>query len=430
LECDTLVVGGGVLGVAVSHWLSSLYDCSIVLIEKESEVATQTTRRNTGLVHRPYYLNPEKKRLWAWSAEKSFHLWKRLSSKFGLPWNEVGTLMVATEDSQGATLRDYARWGVENGMSRDEYQLLDDKAVARAEPEVRCAGAILSRRDTSTDYEALTRAVWGMASENGVKLLASASAKKIEERGGKVVTSLADGRDVTCGLLINAAGGRSLDIAHMMGLAREYTDLHFRGEYWALDEASAPRVSRNIYSVARHREFPFLDPHFVIRADGRREVGPNAVLVAGPETYEGFGGAWGLASKIVERPLGPKARLFTNGEFLSLVWDEWRSSLSKNAMCERVRRFMPSLKSEMLSARGLAGVRSSLIGREGFVEQALVIKGPASLHVLNFNSPGATGAPVFSANVVRELEGAGYLEGYARKPKKQPLWHFEETRIE
>lgn len=52
----------------------------------------------------------------------------------------------------------------------------------------------------------------------------------------------------------------------------------------------------------------------------------------------------------------------------------------------------PSPKPEILFERALAGVWSSLIGREGFVDWVLVLTGPDSLHVLNYNSPGATGA--------------------------------------
>ncbi len=32
--------------------------------------------------------------------------------------------------------------------------------------------------------------------------------------------------------LINAAGGQAIDIAHNIGIAKNLTDVHFRGEYW------------------------------------------------------------------------------------------------------------------------------------------------------------------------------------------------------
>ena len=104
--------------------------------------------------------------------------------------------------------------------------------------------------------------------------------------GLELVTSNNTTGKLECNLLINAAGGGALDIAHRLGLAKQYTDLHFRGEYWYVDEPFASRISRNIYSIARFKEFPFLDPHFIVRANGKREIGPNAVLVSGPGAYK------------------------------------------------------------------------------------------------------------------------------------------------
>jgi L-2-hydroxyglutarate oxidase len=211
----------------------------------------------------------------------------------------------------------------------------------------------------------------------------------------------------------------------MMGVATEYTDLHFRGDYWVVGEPFATRVSRNIYSVARHSQFPFLDPHFVVRADGSRQIGPNAALVAGPFTYEGLGR--GILGKLAERPVGPKLRLFTSATFLSLLWTEWRSSVSKGAMCARVRRFLPALDDAFLERRGLSGVRSSVVGKEGFVPEAIQLESGNSLHVLNYNSPGATGAPVFSASVVDRLIRSGALGGLKERSRQDSFWDFDEV---
>ena len=81
------------------------------------------------------------------------------------------------------------------------------------------------------------------------------------------------------------AGGAALHLAHSMGLAKGYSALHFRGEYWVAPPAFRDLTKMSIYSVPRYPEYPFLDPHWVVRIDGRREVGPNAVLVSGPFAY-------------------------------------------------------------------------------------------------------------------------------------------------
>jgi len=216
-----------------------------------------------------------------------------------------------------------------------------------------------------------------------------------------------------------------LEIAHYCGLAKQYTSLNFRGEYWVVDEPFASRVSSNIYRPPRFPQYPFLDPHFVVRADGARQIGPNAVLVPGAYVYSGVG--LSKLTAFLDRPVLPKLRLLMNRDFVALVAGEWRSSLSKNAMCDRVRRFVPGLNARMLNRRAVFGVRSSVIDSSGFVPEALLLKGEASAHIINFNSPGATGAPAYSAMVVGQIREEGRFDWLSPNPARPliPGWDFE-----
>src|SRR2546430_1593268 len=55
---DVTIVGGGVLGTSVAYWLANRYEGRIAVLEKEVDVAAHTSRRDTGVVHRPFYLDP------------------------------------------------------------------------------------------------------------------------------------------------------------------------------------------------------------------------------------------------------------------------------------------------------------------------------------------------------------------------------------
>ena len=425
---DILVVGAGVLGVTLSHWLSSLYDCRIGLADLAQTAGAHTSSRNTGVIHRPFYLDPRKKRVFARTSLLSHPLWERLARDGGLPWRPVGTINVAVDESEVATLEKYKVWGVENGMGASEIELLDGNAVQSREPEVRCRAGFLSKTDVSVDFGAFTRYLWRSVTSRGVAFFGGCRVSSLRHWKDGVEAELrsADGREtVSCRLLINAAGGGALDIAHALGLAREYAALNFRGEYWVVDEPFALRVSSNIYRPPRFPQYPFLDPHFVVRADGSRQIGPNAVAVPGPYVYSGVGlvelGAF------LGRPVVPKARLLANRNFLSLLVGEWRSSLSKSAMCDRVKMFVPGLSTAMLRRRAVFGVRSSVVDSSGFVPEALLLKGESSAHIINFNSPGATGAPSYSAMVVHELRSDGLLDGFGLRstPYRIPGWEFD-----
>ena len=95
---DIAIIGGGILGTTISYWLSTLYDIKICVIEKETDVAKHTSTRNTGVVHSPFYLDPEKRRISAISSLVSHDLWETMAKEKQLPWFEVGSIEVALEE--------------------------------------------------------------------------------------------------------------------------------------------------------------------------------------------------------------------------------------------------------------------------------------------------------------------------------------------
>ncbi len=98
-RADVAVVGGGILGTSVAFWLAARYDGRIVVLEREQAVAEHASRRNTGVVHRPFYLHPRKARVFARAASVSYHLWKRYATERNLPFKQVGTYEVALDET-------------------------------------------------------------------------------------------------------------------------------------------------------------------------------------------------------------------------------------------------------------------------------------------------------------------------------------------
>jgi len=429
-EYDVLIIGAGVLGVTLAYWISALYDCSIAIADSSLMAGAHTSSRNTGVIHRPFYLDPRKKRIFARTSLVSLPMWRDLAQSAGLPWRQIGTFNVAMGEREMGTVEKYRGWGLENGMEEHELELLDGKGVSAYEPEVRCRGALLSKTDVSVDFGIFTRHIMRLLTSRGVKFLGGHRVVSVRMRDStpEVQSNTADGLQTTrCGFLANVAGGGSLEIAHACGLALDHAALNFRGEYWVVDEPFASRVTSNIYRPPRFPQYPFLDPHFVVRADGSRQIGPNAVIVPGPYVYSGLG--LSRMASYLRRPVGPKGRLFTNQDFVALLAGEWRSSLSKSAMCDRVRRFVPGLDSTMLNRRAVFGVRSSVVNASGFVPEAMLLHGDASVHIVNFNSPGATGAPAYSAMVVDELRSQGVLGALRPNSARDaiPNWDFATT---
>ena len=92
-------------------------------------------------------------------------------------------------------------------------------------------------------------------------------------------------------------------------------------------------------------------------------------------------------------------------------------------MVERVKKFIPAVKPENFPKRGTSGIRTPVISPDGdFVSEMIEVEGKNSFHIVNYNTPGATGAPAYSAFVVKKLQEKGILN--QPKHQKESIWDF------
>jgi L-2-hydroxyglutarate oxidase len=424
---DIAIIGGGILGTSISYWISSLYDVNMCVIEKESNVAMHASSRNTAVVHSPFYLNPKTKKVLAKSALISYEMWEKLAKKANVPWTKTGVLELALNENQHKSLEEFMQWGDENGIPSKDLELLDGKQVSKMEPNVECYSAISCKREVSSDFGAFTNEIKKESEKQGTNFLLEKNVKDIKKNEKDSSIIFDDGSNVSANLVINCAGGNSLDIAQMLGLATEYSDLHFRGEYWVADPQYSDLVKTTIYTVAEFKGYPFLDPHWIKKANGQAEVGPNAVPVPSPETYEGYIGDFGTSIlKLKDIVTGNARKLLFDSEFLSLISKEWLSSVSKTAMIRRVQKFIPKIRPEFFSEKGTAGIRSPIITPQGkFLLDVMELENEHSFNIINYNSPGATGAPAYSAFIIKKLQEKGFLD-YKENPKES-IWSFDDV---
>ena len=413
---DVTVIGGGILGCAIAYFLSIVTESSIIVIEQEKNVGLHTSSRNTGKVHAPLYYNPDKKSSTAFYALKGFDMLKRYCNLHKLPFKEDGVIEVAINERQIDTLHKHVQWAHKNGLKNEDVKFLNKDEILQIEPNVKCQAAIVCFRDASTDYSLINQKLMEDAIRFGCKTSFQNKFKAVHPNtnvdANRKMTIIGTVKDITTDYIINATGGNSLDLAHNLGLAREYTDLHFRGEYWMAPQKYSNLTKRSIYSAPRYTEYPFLDPHWIIRSDGRCEVGPNAVPVFGPYSYNLYDNLKNAVPKIFESANLGILKLVLNRQFLRLVSDEFLSSVFKTNMINRVRKFLPCLNPSDFKQRGRAGIRSLLVDKNGnFVSESLLVEDESSLHILNYNSPGATGVLPVAIDIVKELVQKNIVNG-------------------
>ena len=212
---DLIIIGGGILGTSLSYFLSFLNKSKkIAVIEQEHNVAHHTSGRNTGKVHAPYLYNPEKKKLFANAAFHGYEMWKEYSKLQNLPFKEDGVIEVALDEKGIKVLEKYLKWGKQNGLEEKDIELIDKAELKKIEPEIKCEAALYAHRDGSTDYSILTNSIMKDSKENGINFLFDKKITRIKKINDKWEITINEDHKIFTDFLINAAGGKAIDIAH------------------------------------------------------------------------------------------------------------------------------------------------------------------------------------------------------------------------
>jgi L-2-hydroxyglutarate oxidase len=426
-DFDIVIIGGGILGTSLSYFLSSLNKSKkIAVIEQAHSVAFHTSGRNTGKVHAPYLYNPEKKKLFAKSAFHGYEMWEEYAKLRDLPFKEDGVIEVAPDQKGIKVLEKYLKWGIENGLEDKDIKLMNKEEMKKIEPEIKCESALCVYRDASTDYSIFTKSLMKDSKGIGTDFLLDTKVTKIKKDNGKWIITLNDEYEIYAKFLINAAGGEAVDVAHSVDVAKKFTDVHFRGEYWKAPAEYNNLTKSSVYSVPEFPDYPFLDPHWIIRVDGSCEIGPNAVPVFSPHGYDAAENIKEFIPKMLEMLNSGARKAVFDKQFQELAMNEIQSSMSKTAMVNRVKKFLPKIDAKKITEKGTAGIRSSIIDDRGkFAPDVILLENETSFHVLNYNSPGATGALPFSAHIVNHLNKAGLITNDEEDAVCGP-WKFSE----
>ena len=122
---DVIIIGGGVTGCCIARTLSK-FDIKICLLEKEADIASGTTKANSGVVHAGYSSPREyiKRNL----CIRSNSLYTQAYKELNFPFERCGSFVVALDDSQIKDLEEERKMGIQDGIPGLEL-ILDKKRI-------------------------------------------------------------------------------------------------------------------------------------------------------------------------------------------------------------------------------------------------------------------------------------------------------------
>ncbi|MFM9913892.1 MAG: L-2-hydroxyglutarate oxidase [Methylophilaceae bacterium] len=390
---DFVVIGGGIVGLSTAREILTKYPgSSLVLLEKEQQLAAHQTGHNSGVIHSGIYYKPGSfKARFARAGNQSMVDFCR---EHGVEHDICGKVIVATKSEELPLLESLYQRGVQNELNLHRISVAELKDI---EPHVAGIAAIQVPATGIVNYRQVCEAFAKLVKIKGGEILMERQVGGIRESQNMVSVDT-NQETIQAKYLINCAGLHSDRVARMGKVETEVKIIPFRGEYFEIKPERRHLVKHLIYPVP-NPNFPFLGVHFTRMIGGHVEAGPNAVLALAREGYNKtdinlrdlmevlcYRGFWTLSAK-----------------YWKEGYAEMLRSWSKAAFVHSLQTLIPEITADDLEPAP-AGIRAQGLKPNGdLVDDFHIVTRARSLHICNAPSPAATASIEIGRYIANEV---------------------------
>jgi L-2-hydroxyglutarate oxidase LhgO len=269
-QVDAVVVGAGVVGIAVARALA-LAGREVIVLEAAEGIGTATSSRNSEVVHAGLYYPTGS--LTARLCVDGKHALYAYCEARGIAHRRCGKLVVATADDQLAQLDALQAQAQANGVT--DLERLTGATARALEPELRCTAAFLSPSSGVVDSHAFMLAMQGDTEHAGGTFVFHSPVTGGAHRDDGVALEVggADPLRLLARTVVNSAGLHAQRLASAMhGFPAERIPpaYYAKGNYYQL--ATRAPFSRLVYPMPNSAG---LGVHITLDLAGRGRFGPD-----------------------------------------------------------------------------------------------------------------------------------------------------------
>ena len=391
---SVVVIGGGIVGLAIGRELSLKGYKNLTILEKESNIAQHQSSRNSGVMHAGLYYKPGslKQRL----SREGIKLMKDYCNFNKINWLECGKIVVAKNKSEEKGLGELYERGLKNKLKNIEK--ISSKEISKIEPYINAYQGIRVPEESIVNYQEVAKSFLKEIESNGGLIKYNTEVISVfNDKSSLKRLKLSSGEYIDANIIIAASGLYSDKVSELLKFnINNQQIIPFRGEYYKFKNKFNYLVKNLVYPIP-DKNFPFLGCHLTKMIDGSLEAGPNAVLALAREGYD-----WktlnineffesikfsGLRNFIVKYP--------------KTTLNEVLRSFSKKLFVEDLKKMLPDINVTMLE-KGAAGVRAQLMKNDGELIQDFDIRMKSEIiTILNAPSPAATSSIAIAKYVLK-----------------------------
>lgn len=275
-DCECIVIGAGVVGLAIAAKLAQ-EGRDVLILESESAYGSITSARNSEVIHAGiYYPAGSLKARLCVSGKQALY---KYCQKRQINYRRCGKLIVATNQEQVAELETIKQRGHKNGVG--DLRLISQREAQQSEPQLNCVAALRSPSTGIVDSHGLMLSLLADAQNGGAVLALQSPVIKITTRQNGLGCKVEVGGDEPISLsarwVINSAGHDACRLAASLPTPAGFTwptPVLMKGNYFKL-QGRAP-FSQLIYPVP---EPGGLGVHITLDLSGQARFGPDVEAV-------------------------------------------------------------------------------------------------------------------------------------------------------
>ncbi len=277
-KADIIVIGAGVVGLAITHRLSSIGK-KIILLERHSTFGQDASTRNSEVIHGGMYYPTAF--LKARICVEGNRMLYEICSQNDIACKKTGKLITANTDDEINNVEKIYRQGLTNHVPG--LRIIDEREIKAIEPNIRARYALYSPETGILDVQGLMQYLETASLENSVDIRYDHEVIDLAKNsdGYFVTVKTADGGVETfvTDVLINAAGMFADRISALLGIdidGNHYKIYWVKGEYFNISKRHAGKITHLVYPTPTTVS---LGIHVRLRFDGTMALGPSAIYV-------------------------------------------------------------------------------------------------------------------------------------------------------
>ena len=268
---DTIIIGAGVIGLAIARQLA-LAGRDVLVLEVNDSFGMETSSRNSGVIHAGIYYPPGS--LKSRCCVRGKQLLYDFCDMRHIPHNRCSKLIIAASDEQQGQLKTLQQNALTAGV--DDIEWLDQSRVLDLEPEITASAALFSPSTGIIDVHELMLAFLSDLEAAGGMLVTHSKVLGGRPAENGIELEVDNGGDFTftATTVINAAGHEATGIAQRIfnSPAQHIPAIYpIRGHYY--EHAGKLPFSRLIYPLPG---ITGLGIHVTFDLAGQFRFGPDA----------------------------------------------------------------------------------------------------------------------------------------------------------